>query len=231
MFFSGREREITLLIRELGRGRHVIITGKYGIGKTTLVRHLAKLCPETPKGAGEWHFIFLDFSQTPGEMCRKLQKNLSMRRERHELASLTFRQRRSRIAVMASYSKKKHIVVLDNITSLTSQKLSLIQYFLLERAFQFIALTESPLSMRELFLLRAALIPSEVMELGYLRIEETLAVLSSVSEKNDFGWTDSHLRMLAAVTKGYPLGIREAVERELRRHRQSEDAANLEANG
>lgn len=183
------------------------------------------------KDTSKWHFIFLDFSQTPSEMCRKLQKDLAMRRERHELESLTFKQRRSRIAVKASYSKKKHVVVLDNIASLTSQKLSLIQYFLLERAFQFIALTESFLSVRELFLLRAALTPAEVLELGYLRIDETLAALSSASEKNDFGWMDSHLRMLATVTKGYPLGIREAVERELRRHRQNEDAANIEANG
>jgi len=44
MLFYGREKEISWLIRELSRGRHIIITGKYGIGKTNLVRHLVKLC-------------------------------------------------------------------------------------------------------------------------------------------------------------------------------------------
>jgi len=161
--FVGREKELTWLSRELNRGRNITITGKYGMGKTSLVRELSKRQAAVPKGSGKLNFIFLDFFQTPGELCLRLQKELSIRRDRREMACLTYRQRRSRIAVKAAASSKKHIVILDNITSLTSPKLSLIRYFILERSFQFIALADASLSEREFFLLRSALLPAGVL--------------------------------------------------------------------
>jgi len=231
VFFVGREKELTWLARELNRGRHIVITGKYGMGKTSLVRELSERQTVVPKGSGKFNFIFLDFLRTPGEICLRLQKELSMRRDRRETACLTYRQRRSRIAVKAAASSKKHVVVLDNITALTSPKLSLIRYFILARSFQFIAVADASLSEHDFFLLRAALSPAGVLELGYLGKDAALAALASASAQHAFGWTESHLRLLAEVTKGYPLGLGEAIERELKRLSRGTDKRHREDYG
>jgi len=41
MIFVGRENEARHIIRELKQGNNVVLCGKYGIGRTSLVKHLA----------------------------------------------------------------------------------------------------------------------------------------------------------------------------------------------
>jgi MoxR-like ATPase len=62
IMFVGREKETKLIIKELVRGHNIVIEGKFGIGRTSLVRHVSSVISD------QWRFIFVDFSQTPGKM-------------------------------------------------------------------------------------------------------------------------------------------------------------------
>ena len=66
MCFVGREKEVRKLTKALEGGRHVIVTGPYGIGRTRMIRQIAET------GRRERRFVFVDFSKTPGEVCEKL---------------------------------------------------------------------------------------------------------------------------------------------------------------
>ena len=68
--FIGRRREIAALEKCLELGEDIIISGKYGVGRTRLVQYLA----ETAKD--ERLFLFADFSHTAGETCQRLFEEL-----------------------------------------------------------------------------------------------------------------------------------------------------------
>jgi len=69
MFF-GRQSETKQFIASLSSGRNVILSGKYGMGRTSLVRHVGR------NMQGKWKFLFADFSKTPDQVCRELVSQL-----------------------------------------------------------------------------------------------------------------------------------------------------------
>ena len=74
MLFVGRKKEQKKIIELLNDGMNIILTGKYGIGRTSLMKEIAKAFAEDRK------FIFVDFSQTPGKMSETLMKALDIPR-------------------------------------------------------------------------------------------------------------------------------------------------------
>ena len=71
MLFVGRKREKKQIFESLREGKNIIIGGKFGIGRTSLME-IAKIL------ADERKFVFVDFSKTPGEMSEKLMKELGL---------------------------------------------------------------------------------------------------------------------------------------------------------
>jgi hypothetical protein len=110
------------------------------------------------------------------------------------------------------------VIILDNIGKITKQKLDFIRDIQFDGQLQFIAITESFLPAGDLFLLRSALYPSRLLNLGNLSKTETLSYFRIVSQRKNFGWGDSVIQMLAASTEGYPLLMRERLEREMQRN-------------
>jgi len=53
MCFVGREKEVRKLTKALEGGRHVIVTGPYGIGRTRMIRQIAET------GRRERRFVFV----------------------------------------------------------------------------------------------------------------------------------------------------------------------------
>jgi GTP-binding protein EngB required for normal cell division len=51
MDFIGRKREITAVIKSLKQNRNVILTGRYGVGRSSLLKHISRLNTET------WQFL------------------------------------------------------------------------------------------------------------------------------------------------------------------------------
>jgi replication-associated recombination protein RarA len=91
--FVGREKEAKQIMASLSSGRNVILSGTYGMGRTSLVRHVAQVMK------GEREFLFADYSETPARVCRALE---SLSNEgttcRKKTVPLRYRSRRRRPA-------------------------------------------------------------------------------------------------------------------------------------
>jgi predicted ATPase len=214
MPFWGREREIAAIRAELGKDKNVILTGKYGIGKTTLVKEVAKMHGE--RGL----FLFADFSEPPSKVCNDLLAALRPRRSSGKRTRyLGYKQSRSLIADLTAKTRRRCVIVLDNIEKLTPQRLGLIRYLAWDKPCLFIAIPESFLPEDDLSRLRACIYPSKVIRLRYLSAKQTERFFRDCATKHQFHWTESDIHVLTLATKGYPLAMREFVSRELERQK------------
>ena len=205
--FIGRQREIRQCIDSLSSGRNLILSGKFGIGRTSLVRHVARITNE------KWKFLFADFSENPNQVCRKLEKQLNRSISYNKPTLKGYKSRRRKIISLVSADPVSHILVLDNIAKLTAQKLNLIRYFVSDNSFFTIAITESFLAADELFALRMALLPADQMTLRRLRMSESIEMIRTYLENNRLAWGDEQLRTAAIITRGYPLGMVEFISK------------------
>ena len=212
MHFVGRENEMGQIKEALTEGNNVIVLGKYGIGRTSLIRHVA----ETTKD--RWRVIFVDFSQTPGDVCNHLLSEL-FPSEEFDHKHTKYRSSRFRIASLALDDRRKHILVLDNVSKLSTQKQDLLRYLTWEKRFQFMSIVESFLSSNDLFLLRVRMNPSILITLHYLSASDVAQFYRELSSEHRLGWNEGRIKNLAEVTGGYPLRMKEIALRELARSR------------
>jgi len=200
--FFGREKETRQIIASLSAGRNVILSGTYGIGRTSLVRHVAQ------RLQGKVEFLFADFSNTPDRVCRELERRMTAEtRYRKQAAPVPYKSRRRRLAATASKDPGQRVLVLDNIAKLTAQKLNLIRYWVSESAFRFVAVTETFLGEDELLALRLALLPADVMRIPRLTRSDAMAMIRARAEGRNPALTEQELKAVAIAARGYPLGI------------------------
>jgi energy-coupling factor transporter ATP-binding protein EcfA2 len=210
MYFCGRKKEISEIINALKKRKHIVVTGKYGIGKTVLIKHLSEITKQ------RWQFVFTDFSKTPSSVCNEILWKASpktQRQDRHRY--IKYKIARSLIADLTLKDNRQPVIVLDNISEVSHQKLAFIQYVTFSKKLLFIAITEGFLPENDLFQLRACLLPSYLLKLGNLGTKNAVEFFRHVSQKNNLNWSEKHIRMLADVTGGYPLGMKEFVKREM----------------
>lgn len=206
MIFVGREIETDHIIRELCRGKNIIIGGKFGIGRTSLIKKISEIM------AGERKFIFIDFSQTPGKMSEKLMRELGLsRRLKKTGRKMGYKSMRYRIATVMLSTKNKPIIIFDNIAKLTPQKIIFLRNIIEENHFQFIAIVENFLPANDLMLLKTQLFPVEIFSLQYLKDEDVISFIRFHSDKYHLNWSDAYIHSLASLTGGYPLGIIEMI--------------------
>lgn len=207
MAFVGRNREIKRIIQALKTEKNVILQGKFGIGRTALIKEISLLLSDGKI------FSFADFSQTPGTICDKLTKQLDLPlRLKKNDKKMRYKSLRHRLATCLCASDK-HIIVLDNIAKLTPQKIILLRHLILGNRFQFIAIVENFMSPDDLSLLRSILLPAEVIPLKYLNHEETISFLRLHANKYNLNWPDDYIHKLALVLKGYPLSMIDMTKR------------------
>lgn len=209
MCFVGREKETKIIIKALERGNNIVLMGKYGIGRSSLAKHIEALTKD------RWRFVFVDFSQTPGKVTAQLLAELLPEKRKNKDHYIRYKSGRFLIVSQELKDKRKHILVFDNIAKLTAQKIQLIRYLILESKFQYIAIAESFLPKEDFFLLRAALLPAEVIMLPYLSEDSTKKLLCHLADKYSLHWSEQRLYMLVSATRGYPLGVHEVIKREL----------------
>lgn len=196
--FVGRIKETAAILRAIGRGENVIVSGKFGIGRTSLIRHVASLSQD------HLRFLFVDFALSANKACEtligKLLPRLANRRQ-----PLQYKVARYKLAHYDGKDKRRQILVLDNIAKLSSQKLEFIRCLQAEKHFLFVAIVEQFLSSESLLKLRGMLFPSLLMDLGYLSIAETIEYFKQASKVNKMDVTDSQIKHWATLSRGYPL--------------------------
>ena len=213
MCFVGRENEIRKLTKALEGGRHVIVTGPYGIGRTRMIQRVAET------GRRERRFVFVDFSKTPGEVCEKLLAAFRPKAPSGRVVrSARYKIGRNLLAGMRLPEGPKPVVVLDNVGRLTRQKLSFLRDLNLENGYLFIAVVETFLPEHALFLLRACLLPCEMIPLRHLSLRDSREYFQCVARKYFLSLTNHDLMVLVEASGGYPLGMRETAQRLLKRN-------------
>jgi len=213
MFFVGREKETRQIINALKRGNNIILTGKYGIGRTSLIKQIANATQN------RWRFIFVDFSQTPGKVCGFLADALLPRNKGKKRGqNLGYKSNRFRISNLDFTDRRQHILVLDNIAKLSGPKLDLIRSFLMAERFRFVAIVENFLGGDDLFVLRARLRNALLIDTPHLSIEAAREYFRHSSAQHHFKWTEAQINHFAEMTGGYPAGMKEMMNRELLRN-------------
>ena len=124
MDFVGRKREIAAVVRSLKQGRNVVLTGRFGVGRSRLVKHISKLHSDS------WQFLFADFSKPASQSCNDLIHQLIP----HQSSSRRKRYTRLMYARDILLREKlatnlPRMVVLDNIGKISQQKLAFIRDF------------------------------------------------------------------------------------------------------
>lgn len=204
--FIGRKNEESHIIRELQQGNNIILGGKYGIGRTSLVRHLASTF------LNEWQIVFVDFSQTPGKMSEKLMKELGLKtRFKKTGKKMGYKSMCYRISNFESSKRKQTIIVIDNVAKLTNQKIIFLRHIILENHFQFIAIVENFLLSHDLACLKALLLPANVLSLRHLKTDDIVSFIRLYSDKHNLNWSDNYIHDLTIAAKGHPLSMLEMI--------------------
>lgn len=212
MDFCGRRKEIAAIKKALEHRKNIIITGRFGVGRTTLVQYFAQL------KTSPWRFLFADFSQPPAKMCNDLLSQLpQFRGPGGRRNYTTYKTCRNLLSAFRPETPCACVIVMDNIARLTAQKLTFLRHLHWGKRFLFIAIAESFLSDKDLFELRANLLPAEMLILQNLSREESIQFFRYFSDKYRFCWSASRIRALAASKGGYPLLIKEYVVEERKR--------------
>jgi len=200
--FVGREKETKQIIASLSSGRNVILSGTYGMGRTSLVRNVAQVMQ------GKREFMFADYSETPARVCRALENHLKKDTICwKKTVPLRYKSRRRRLAATVSEISVQPVLVLDNIAKLTAQKLNLIRYWVAENAFQVVAITEAFLEENDLLALRIALLPADVMTIRRLPVKEAMELIRVRAQGRRPTLTEQEVKAVAVTARGYPLGI------------------------
>ena len=223
MYFVGRDKEIGQIKQALEEGKNVILSGRYGMGRTSLIKYIGKGMKD------EWRFVFADFSKTPGAICNHLLSKL-FPQPGLDPQYVKYKSSRFRIVTLDLEDKRKHVLVFDNLARLTPPKNDLLRYLTWEKRFELIAIVESFLPPNDLFRLRVRLDPAVVINLERLCAGSEIRFFRSLSEGHGFHWTEGHVKNLAEITGGYPLRMQEIALREIERKQRSQEARN-DANG
>lgn len=210
MDFVGRTREIAALRRLLRQGMNVLLTGRYGVGRSRLTREFAAHFSAT------WQFLFIDFSRP---VSRSLNEAL-----RQAGSSPGTRGRKSYTRLIDAKetlfaddgdARLPRVLVLDDIGKLTPRKLAFLEDLRQADSLLFIAVVENALPEADLFRLRALLYPSAVLPLGNLGHAETAEFFRLASRRYRLGWDEPTIQGLARAANGYPWWMVERLRREI----------------
>ncbi len=207
MIFVGRINEKKKIIKDLQRGKNIVLSGKFGIGRTSLVNEIAE------KLGDKRLFVFVDFGQTPGKMSERLMKELHISsRLKKTGKKMCYKSMRYRIATVGSSIKNKPVIVFDNVAKLTPQKIIFLRHLIEEEHFQFIAIAENFLPAKDFLLLKAQLIPIETVTLHHLSTEDVSAFIRLYAVKQHLNCSDAYIDNLTELAGVYPLGMIELIK-------------------
>jgi len=206
MFFVGRTKEIKLLYTSLARGENSILAGRFGMGRTSLMRHMAESFKD------RWRFVFCDFSKTPADICSRLTRELyPAYGAKLGSAPIKFKTAKFEILNRPMEDPRQHVLVLDNIEKLSRQKIALLQYLSFEKRFLYVAVTAGFLPKDQYQQLKVVLLASCRITLGHMSLTSAGEFFEYYSKKYFFNWSEEYIKHLSQRTKGYPLSMKEII--------------------
>lgn len=197
MYFVGRIKELNQMKTAIISNENVIIYGKYGIGRTSLVRHF------TAMNQKKWQFLFADFSQSASQVCQQLH-NAIFPAERDQ-GYIQYKKARRRIVNVSKDSAQKFIIVLDNVNHITHQRIDFLYFLICNGRFSFIVIVDNSLSPSKTERLRAILHLNCQIFLTNLTISETISYFEFYFRKYNWQWSDEMIKLESKRTRGYPL--------------------------
>jgi len=208
MVFVGRARETARIMAELFSGRNVTVVGSCGIGRTSLVRHAAEVMGE------DWRFHFVDFSQAPAEIWLDLAGMIEPRKAGTSgRGRVRSRSARAHVLKAEPRDARRHVLVLDNVGTVTAPRLRLVDRLLLAGRFTLIVVADSQIGEANLLLLRGALYPVALLELSRLPRRACREYFETVARRLGLTWGEGEVAGLAQASGGFPLMMAEAARR------------------
>jgi hypothetical protein len=211
MLFVGRETEVERIEGAVRDGRNVVLLGKYGIGRTALVREIARQNTS-------WRCVFTDFGLAGGVICASILAQL-LGRSRHAVAEA--RTARQLARALAAYVPPRRVtqvvIVLDNVAKVTRPKIELLKMLRASDQLLIVAILERFVPSDALMRMRVALDPALVVRLDALDVETSVRFFAAAVSQFELPWSESDTTLLARTTHGYPLEMVRTVQAARRR--------------
>lgn len=198
MYFVGRNKEISQITSALAAERNIILRGKYGIGRSTLVRHIADLLKLVRPF---WH---LDLNFTPDEVCRKILAEICPKEKKTNLHR-GYKSLRKALCEVGAGSAQKVVLVLDNVDMLTPARLDFFHFLAMADVFSFIVIVDDSMDQKDMELTRATLQLTCRITLSYLGKREVQQYFKHYTQKYQWHWSQTEIEKQSRLTRGYPL--------------------------
>jgi len=203
--FVGRVKESERIRKELSEGNNLVLTGPFGIGRTALLRHLAKDLEEG------FRFIFMDGSQTPGRLCEQLLLDGTSRPAvPTRNATVPWKIDRHRLETRRERDPRTIVLVLDDLAKVTAPKLDFLRWLNGLDHYKIVAVTERFLLEKDLARLRRSLFPAPIVTVGPLSMTSAERFFGAWALQHGVGWSPEIIHGLVLATRGYPTGMWEA---------------------
>jgi hypothetical protein len=185
-----------------------VVTGKFGMGKSALARHVAGLA------ASARLFLFASASLSPARICEALVSQLPTQRgakAARRPPAASYLSLRARL-VAAPRKGTAPVVVLDDVSRVSAPKAALVRHLALA-GIPLIVLLDTGLPERDRRRLHAWLEPSEKIHLGPLSLADSTELLDRLSMEGQLEWSRQEIAAWARASSGYPLRLQEIATR------------------
>lgn len=205
--FVGREKELARVQTELEAGHNLVLTGPFGIGRTALLRHLARA------HRADWRFVFLDGGETPGRHCEHLLDVWVPDRPRPgRRRAEPWTVERRRLPERLAREPRSVAVVLDDLGKVTAPRREFLRWLQELARVRIILVTERFLGEEAELHLRALIYPAPKVTLGPLPEGPSRAFFEGWARHHGLVWDAATIHGLVLATRGYPTGMWEAAQ-------------------